>query len=122
MTEQIIYSRLEDFISIARKGEKVDLTVVLNTRIFTRKFDPYTMGDPEDEIDMFILSADYLFVVEGETKEVTKYYASGIEGESASVTKRNIYVANERLKMDYERLREANIVFLEKFWDQPAVR
>jgi hypothetical protein len=75
------------------------------------------MGEPEDEIDMFILSADYLFVVAGETKEITKYYASGIDGESPTATKRNIYVANERLKMDYERLKEAKIVFLEKFWD-----
>jgi hypothetical protein len=117
LTEQKIFNRLEDFISIARKGEKVDLTVVLNKRIFTRKFDSYTTGDPEDEIDMYILSADYLFVVAGEAMEVTKYYVSGIEGESFIATKNNIYVANERLKMDYKRLREAKIIFLEKYWD-----
>ena len=117
MTEQRMFNRLEDFISIARKGEKVDLTVVLNKRIFTRKFDSYTMGDPEDEIDMYIFSADYLFVVAGEAMEVTKYYVSGIEGESLIATKNNIYVANERLKMDYKRLREAKIIFLEKYWD-----
>jgi|GEM_PF-374182 len=116
LTEQKIFNRLEDFISIARKGEKVDLTVVLNKRIFTRKFDPYTTGDPEDEIDMYILSADYLFVVAGEAMEVTKYYVSGIEGESFIATKNNMYVANERLKMDYKRLREAKIIFLEKYW------
>jgi len=117
LTEQKIFNRLEDFIAIARKGEKVDLTVVLNKRIFTRKFDSYTTGDPEDEIDMYILSADYLFVVAGEAMEVTKYYVSGIEGESFIATKNNIYVANERLKMDYKRLREAKIIFLEKYWD-----
>lgn len=117
MTEQRMFNRLEDFISIARKGEKVDLTVVLNKRIFTRKFDSYTTGDPEDEIDMYILSADYLFVVAEKAMEVTKYYVSGIEGESLIATKNNIYVANERLKMDYKRLREAKIIFLEKFWD-----
>jgi hypothetical protein len=111
-----MFSRLEDFISIAKKGEKVDLTVVLNKQIFTRKFDPYIMGDPEDEIDMYILSADYLFVVAGEAMEVTKYYVSGIEGESFIAAKNNIYVANERLKMDYKRLREATIIFLEKYW------
>jgi len=51
MTEQRIFSRLEDFMSIAKKGEKVDLTVVLNTRsvrakfpFYTRKFDPSTIG------------------------------------------------------------------------------
>ncbi len=113
-----MFIRLEDFISISRKGEKVDLTVTLNKQILTRKFDPYTMGDPEDEIDMYILSADYLFVVGGEVKEVTKYYVSGIEGESPSMTKLNIYIANERLKMDYRRLREAKIIFEEKYWDE----
>jgi len=118
MTEQNMCIRLEDSISISRKGEKVDLTVTLDKQILTRKFDPYTMGDPEDEIDMYILSADYLFVVGGEVKEVTKYYVSGIEGESPGMTKRNIYIANERLKMDYRRLREAKIIFEEKYWDE----
>jgi hypothetical protein len=116
--EQRIFNRLEDFISIARTGEKVDLTVVLNKRIFTRKFDSYTMGDPEDEIDMYMLSADYVFIVGGKTNEVTKFYVSGIEGESSIATKNNIYIANERLKMDYKRLREAEIVFEEKLWDE----
>ncbi len=113
-----MFNRLEDFISLARKGEKVDLTVVLNKRIFTRKFGPYTMGNSEDEIDMYILSTDYVFVVGGKTNEVTKFYVSGIEGESLNMIKRNIYVANERLKMDYKRLREAKIVFEEKLWDE----
>jgi hypothetical protein len=118
MTEQNIFSRLEDFISLAKKGEKVDLTVTLNKEIFTRKFDPYTIGESEDEIDMYILSADYVFVVGGKIHEVTKLYASGIEGESLSTTNHNIYVANERLKMDYSRLKEAKIVFEKKFWDE----
>ena len=118
MTEQRMFNRLEDFISLARKGEKADLTVTLNKQIFTRKFDPYTMGDLEDEIDMYILSTNYVFVVGGKTNEVTKLYVSGIEGESLNMTKRNIYIANERLKMDYKRLKEAKIVFEEKFWDE----
>jgi len=117
VTEQRMFNRLEDFISIAKKGEKVDLTVELDKRIFTRKFGSYTMEDSEDEIDMYIFSADYLFVVAGEAVEVTKYYVSGIEGESLIATKNNIHVANERLKMDYKRLREAKIIFLEKYWD-----
>ena len=117
VTEQRMFNRLEDFISIARKGEKIDLTVELNKRIFTPKFDSYTMGDQKDEIDIYIFSADYLFVVAGEAMEVTKYYGSGIKGTSLIETKNNIYVANERLKMDYKRLREAKIIFSEKFWD-----
>jgi hypothetical protein len=119
MTEKSVVSRLEDCISLARKGEKVDLTVTLNKQIFTRKFYPLTTGASEDEIDMYILTADYAFLVEGKTYEITKFYASGIEGESLSETKRNIHIANERLKVDYKRLREAEIVFAEIFWDEP---
>ena len=116
MSEQSMFGRLEDFISLAEKGETVDLTVVLNKQFATRKFDPYTMGDPEDEIVMYMLSADYVFTVGEEVREVTKYYVSGIEGESRDDMERNIYVANERLKMDYKRLEQAKIIFSEKFW------
>jgi hypothetical protein len=119
MTEKSVVSRLEDFISLARKGEKVDLTVTLNKQIFTRKFYPLSTGASEDEIDMYMLTADYAFLVEGKTYEVTKFYASGIEGESLNETKRNVYVANERLKMDYKRLRDAKIILAEHFWDEP---
>lgn len=118
MAEHQVLSRLEDFISLARKGEKVELTVTLNKRVFTRKFSPHIAGETEDELDMYILSADYFFVVEGKVNEITKFYVSGIEGESTGKTERNIYIANERLKMDYARLKDAKIVFLEKFWDE----
>jgi hypothetical protein len=118
MTEHSMFSRLEDFISLADKGEEIGLTVTLNKQIFTRKFDPYTMGDPEDEIDMYILSANYVFVVKGKTNEIKKFYVSGIEGESLDTTKRNIYIANERVRMDYRRLSEAKIAFEEKYWDE----
>jgi len=117
VTKQRIFNRLEDFIYIARRGEQVDLTVTLKKLRFTRKFDPYSMADSEDEIDMCILSADYVFSVGGKTNKVTKLYVYGIEGESLIEAKSNISIANERLKIDYKRLRKANIVFEEKFWD-----
>jgi hypothetical protein len=118
MAEQSIFSRLEDFISLAGKGEGIDLTVTLTQQVFTRKFDPYTMGDPEDEIDLYILSANYVFVAKGKTTEIKKFYVSGIEGESLDMKKQHLYVANERLRMDYKRLKEAHIVFDEKYWDE----
>jgi len=119
MTEKSVVSRLQDFISLAGKGEKVDLTVTLTKQIFTRKFYPSKTGGSEDEIDMYILTADYSFLVEGKTYEVTKFYASGIEGETLNETQHNVYIANQRLKMDYKRLREAEIVFAEVYWDEP---
>jgi hypothetical protein len=116
MTKQGVFSRLEDFITIARKGKEVALSVELDKRIFTRKYAPYTMGDPGDEIDTYILAANYVFFVEEKSHEFTKFYAFGVEGDSTSAVEREIDVANERLKMDYKRLRDANIVFSEKFF------
>jgi hypothetical protein len=116
MMEHSMFSRLEDFISLARKGEDVGLTITLNKQILTRKFEPYTAGDSEDEVDMYIFSADYFFLFKGKTYEVTKLYAFGVEGEPLDITKHNITVADERLKMDYKRLRDADIAFEEKFW------
>lgn len=113
----LVYNRLEDFISLAKSGEEIDLTVSLNKQLFTRKFYSSKSGDAEDEIDMYILSADYVFIARGVQTEVTKLYASGIEGESSDSTIRNIHIANERLKMDYKRLKDAHIIFAEKFWD-----
>jgi hypothetical protein len=111
------YNRLEDFISLAKNGEEVNLSVSLNKQLFTRKFFSSALGDAADEIDMYILSAAYLFAVEGVQTEVKKLYALGIEGESADSTGKNVQVANDRLSMDYRRLKEAGIVFAEKFWD-----
>jgi hypothetical protein len=116
MTEQRMYDRLEDFISLARKGKKVDLTVTLNKEVYTRKFALHTTEDLKDKVDIYIFSANYVFVVKGKASEVTKIYAFGFEGEPSSMTKRNIAVADQRLKMDYERLMEADFHFSEKFW------
>jgi hypothetical protein len=114
MTEHSMLSRLEDFISLARKGEDIGLTITLNTQIITRKFD--TAEGPEADIDTYIFSADYFLLFEGKTYKVRKLYAFGVEGEPLEIIKRNKTVAKERLKIDYKRLREANIPFEEKFW------
>jgi hypothetical protein len=113
----LVYNRLEDFISLAKNGEKIALSVSLNKQLFTRRFYSTASGEAEDEIDMYILSADYLFSIDESQTEVKKLYAFGIEGESSDSTQKNVQVANDRLRMDYKRLKEAGIVFAEKFWD-----
>ena len=92
MTKQSKFSRLEDFITLARKGYEVGLTVVLDKQLFTRKFAPYTMGDSGDEIDTYILAANYFFVVGEMNYEFTKFYAFGVEGDSPSAVQREIDV------------------------------
>lgn len=118
----LVYNRLEDFISLAKDGEKIALSVSLNKQLFTRRFYSTASGEAEDEIDMYILSADYLFSIDESQTEVKKLYAFGIEGESSDSTQKNVHVANDRLRMDYKRLKEAGIVFAEKFWDDQLLQ
>jgi hypothetical protein len=40
----------------------------------------------------------------------------GVSEESANMALREMQIANERLKMDFDRLREANIIFEEKYF------
>ncbi|HMK50297.1 MAG TPA: hypothetical protein VK435_09610 [Thermodesulfovibrionales bacterium] len=118
--EEGVLNRLEDFISLAKSGEGIDLTVSLNRHVLTRKFYPYKPGESEDEIDMYFLAADFVFKVGDRTHEITKFYASGIEGDSASNMAKSVHVANERLRMDYKRLIGAGLVFSENFWDEKS--
>jgi hypothetical protein len=48
--------------------------------------------------------------------KVSKIYVSGIIGEPMNATRQNIEIANSRIKMDYMRLREVNIIFEEVFF------
>ena len=75
-----MFSRLEDFISLARKGKKVDLTVTLNKQVFTRKFALHATEDLRDEVDIYIFSANYVFVVKGKTKKLQKFVHSDLRG------------------------------------------
>jgi hypothetical protein len=59
---------------------------------------------------------EYIFRVGGEVQNVTKVYMFGSLESSQDVTKVDRNIANERLKMDYKRLRDANITFEEKYF------
>ena len=69
-----------------------------------------------DEIDMHLLTADYIFKVGKDMKLVSKVYVFGSSEEPPDVVSIDAKVANARLKMDYERLKDANIMFEEKYF------
>ena len=106
------FLRLEDFIAMANEGKEVQLTVTLSKHAVTKKPQPAETGEKE----MYLLIGDYLFSVGGVVTKVSKIYVSGIVGEPMNATKQNINIANSRIKMDYMRLREANIIFEEVFY------
>ncbi len=110
--------RLEDFIALAKEGKEVQSTVQLRKQFVQQKAHPAQTGEMKAETDMYLLIADYAFKGAGKEGKISKIYVSGSVGEPLNATKQNTYIANARLKMDYMRLREADIVFEEVFWEE----
>jgi hypothetical protein len=108
--------RIENFIDLAKKGKDVRLEIELKKQVVSQKLHP---GDTEEEkrqIDMYLLMGNYMFAVDGNVNKVSKVYVYGSAEESLHTLKINIYIANERLKMDYKRLKEVDIEFEEKYF------
>ena len=108
-------SRLEDFISLVRRGKYIKLTIDLRKEIVT----PTVRPDRPEEYrkgDMYLLWGEYSFSVAGEVRKVSKIYAFGTFKQSEDLLRRNMNIANERIKMDYRRLKAAPIEFEEKFF------
>ncbi len=105
------FSRLEDFIGLAKQGKTIQLSVSL------RK-EKVISTEADKQKDMYLLICDYDFVVDGQKITISKIYESGLSNEPLNATKKHIYIANARLKMDYMRLRDANIPFEELYWEE----
>jgi len=106
--------RLEYFISLAKEGEPVHLEVTLRKQILTPKDsgqEPYRL---KVDADMYFLMGDFNFDAVGEAATISKVYILGPVEESAKEEQERTEVANERLKMDYQRLKYAGIAFEEK--------
>lgn len=126
--------RIEDFIALAGEGKEIHAEVELKKQVVAQKVHPDETEDMKREIDMYLLIATYTFRVEKEVKkfskvymyeevskgymreEVSKVYMYGSLEESPDAAKVNKSIANARLKADYQRLREANITFEEKYF------
>lgn len=109
--------RLEDFISIAKTGKEVKVNVSLKKEVVTQKVHPQATEEMRSELDMYLLIADYNFEVDKDITRISKVYMYGSVGESLADTKVATNIANARLKMDYDRLRSAGIVFEEKYFE-----
>jgi hypothetical protein len=112
-----MFGRLEDFISLAKQGKYIQVSIDLKKQIVTPVLDP--LQKPEDEKgnnNMYLLIGEYSFTVAGETLKVSKVYAYGTFTQSRDSLEQNMHFANDRLKMDYNRLKEVKIKFEEKFF------
>jgi hypothetical protein len=110
------FVRLEDLIARAKEGKEVELSVALSKQVITKRSHPAETDERKGEIDMYLLIGDYSINVGGVVNKVSKIYVSGIIGEPMNATRQNIEIANSRIKMDYMRLREVNIIFEEVFF------
>jgi hypothetical protein len=108
--------RIEDFIALAKEGKDVAVTVDLRKQAVSQKVHPGNTEESKGELDMYLLLGDYRFKVGKWEKLVLKVYMYGSAEESLNDAKINKSIANERLKLDYERMRGANINFEEKYF------
>jgi len=108
--------RIEDFIALAKEGKDVNTTVDLRQQFVVQKVHPGDTEELKEEIDMYLLIGDYTFKIGNWKKLVSKVYMYGFTGEPLNHTKINKSIANERLKMDYQRMKDVNIQFEEKYF------
>jgi hypothetical protein len=84
--------------------------------VVQQKVHPEQTTDLRDEIGMYLLLADFTLTAEGESSVVTKVYAFGALGEPLDSTNVSRSIATARLKMDYKRLKDANIAVDDKYF------
>jgi hypothetical protein len=114
--------RIEDFIALAKEGKDVKVAIDLKKQLVTQKVPPGDTEDVKREIDMYLFmaiytfSAIYTFGAEKQVNQISKVYMLAFSEESPDDLKINTAIANARLKMDYQRLKDANITFEEKYF------
>lgn len=112
----IEFGRIEDFIALAREGKNVHAEVDLRKQVVTQKVHPGDTEDLKTEIDVYLLIGAYTFWIEKEVRQVSKVYMYGSLEEPPNVFWTNVNIANARLKMDYQRLKDAKMTFEEKYF------
>ena len=110
------FNRLEDFVALAKEGKEVRAEIQLKKRQVSQSVHPGETEEMKGEIEMYLLIGDYTFKVGKDVGRVSKIYVFGSMGESMTAAKENRNIANERLKMDFRRLREAKVTFEERFF------
>jgi hypothetical protein len=112
----IEFGRLEDIITLASEGKDINAEVELKKQVLTQKVHPEDTEGMKREIDMYLLIGVYTFQIGNEIKQVSKVYVYGFLEEPPGAFWVNVNIANARLKIDYQRLKDAKIVFKEKYF------
>jgi hypothetical protein len=105
--------RLDDFFKLAGSGQTVELEIKLHRDIVKQVSQAESTDDINIETDMSLLMADFKTAqgITGGPEMVSKVYAIGPVNENDIDDKTTRHVANQRLRMDFARLKEANVKF-----------
>lgn len=109
--------RLEDIIRIAIAGIRVTCVIEIRRKNIEIKVTEAEADGHQVDINAFLLLAEYTFSFEESTGHVSKVYVFGRTQKDRGIPKGDRDVANQRLRVDYERLRLANIEFKEVYFE-----
>ena len=109
--------RLEDLIALAISRNKGQFEVSLRKEIVKQVALAAEADKQKDGKDWYLLMADFALVGSGgDIRTAAKVYAFGDIKESGAEEEVIRSIANERLKMDYQRFRDAGIEYRENFF------
>jgi hypothetical protein len=109
--------RLEDLIALAISRNKGQFEVSLRKETVKQDTLPEEADIQKTRKNWYLLMADFALTGSGgDIHTVTKVYAFGDINESGAEEKVIRSIANERLKMDYQRFRDAGIEYQENFF------
>lgn len=103
--------RIEDFISLAKKGEKITVNVNLRIEKILRPG-----NQCKDQIDGYLFIGDFIFLSNCKSKIISKVYSLNYLTNDPNDLHVDRLIANARLKMDYSRLQQGGIHVQEKYF------
>lgn len=110
--------RLDDIIKLALSGQTMQLDIQVYRNLVKQISQSESTDDIDIETDLVLLMADFIPDAESMAKaaKVTKVYAISPLNESEIDSKTTCHIANQRLRKDFMRLKEAGIKFEEKYF------
>ncbi|MDX2454294.1 hypothetical protein [Desulfosarcina sp.] len=113
-----LVGRLEDFIISAQRGKTVQLQTIVYEKYIKEVSRSNATDDMDLERDRCLLVADFTLIRPTREKpaKVSKAYMICPVNENEIDRKTTRHIANERLRMDFSRLRKAGIEVEEQFF------
>jgi hypothetical protein len=113
-----VEERLDGFIKLAQTGQTIQLQINVYRNIVKQTSQSESTDDIDIATDMCLLMADFAPTADAPAKpaKVTKVYAICPINEIEVNEKITRHIANERLRMDYARLKEGKVKFEELYF------